>query len=127
MATLAKRKTESFATVLFADAGIDAIAGVWLFLSAFIFFHGTGVLFMNNLTCGAMVVILAFGAFAHVRLAWLPAAIGLWVMISPFAFGFGAQPIAIANNMITGAVILSLAIHEWSVSKSAHDAGMMGE
>ena len=126
MTTLAKRKTESFATVLFADAGLDAIAGVWLFLSAFIFFRGTA-LFMNNLTCGAMVAILAFGAFAHVRLAWLPAAIGLWVMISPFAFGFGVQPLATANNVITGAVILSLAIHEWSVSKSAHDAGMMGE
>jgi len=127
MATLAKRGTASFATALIRDAGLDALAGAWLFLSAFIFFHDTGALFINNVTWGAIASILAFGAFAHMWLAWLPAAIGMWVMISPFALGFGSHPIATANNVITGAVILSVAIHSWGVSKSAHDAGMMGE
>jgi hypothetical protein len=127
MATLAKRETGSYATALVADAGLDAIAGAWLFISAFVFFQGTGTFFINNLTCGAIVAILAFGAFAHVWLAWLPAIIGMWVMISPFALGFGMDSVATANNVITGAVILSIAIHEWTVTKSAHEAGMMGE
>jgi hypothetical protein len=127
MATLANRKTGSFATVLITDAGLDALAGAWLFLSAFLFFRESGVLFVNNLACGAMAAVLAFGAFAHIRMSWLPAAIGLWVMISPFALGFGADAMATANNVITGALIFAFAIHEWSVSKSAHDAGMMGE
>jgi hypothetical protein len=82
---------------------------------------------MNNLACGAIVSILAFGAFAHIRLAWLPAAIGFWVMISPFALGYGDVMLAALNNVITGALIFAFAIHELSVTKAAHEAGMMGE
>jgi hypothetical protein len=127
MATYAKRGTGAYATTLIVDAGLDALAGAWLFLSGFVFFHGTGALFMNNLACGAIASILAFGAFAHIRLAWLPAAIGFWVMISPFALGFGTNALATANNVITGALIFAFAFHEWSVTKAAHEAGMMGE
>lgn len=126
MAVLAKRDAGSYATELVKSAGLDAVAGVWLFVSAFVFEFGEKFLFMNNVTCGALAAILAFGAFAHVRLAWLPAFIGLWVMASPFVLGFVSKAAA-ANNVITGLVLLVEAIHSWSVSKSAHDVGMMGD
>jgi len=126
MAIIARRDTGAYATALVKSAGLDAIAAAWLFLSAFVFDHGSSSLFINNLTCGAIVSILAFGAFAHVWLAWLPAAIGAWVIVSPFVLGVSGSA-AMANNIVTGAVILIVAIRSWTVTKAAHDQGMMGD
>ena len=127
MATPARRDVGTYVSALVKSAGLDALAGAWLFVSAFLFQHGEGLFFINNLACGAIVAILAFGAFAHVWLAWLPAAIGAWVIISPFALGFMDDSAATANNVLTGAAIFILAIRSWTVTKSARDVGIMGD
>lgn len=126
MAILAKRDASAHASALIKSAGLDALAGAWLFVSAFLFQAGETSLFINNLTCGAIVAVLSFGGFAHVWWAWLPAAIGSWVVVSPFVLGFSGAA-ATANNIVTGAVILILAVRSFTVTKSAHDLGMMGE
>ena len=116
-----------YTNALMASAGFDALAAAWLFLSGFVFHHGNGYLFANNVTCGALAAILAFGAFAHVWFAWLPAAIGMWVMISPFVLGFANNTAAMTNNFVTGLVILVLALRSWSVTRAARDAGVMDD
>jgi hypothetical protein len=116
-----------YVRALVTSAGLDAVAGAWLFVSAFLLHPGEEYLFVNNLTCGALAVILAFGAFAHVWLAWLPAAIGAWVMISPLALGFTDDTFATLNNAVTGIVILILAVESYAVTSSARDRGVMSD
>ena len=116
--------TGMYLHALIATVGLDAIAGVWLFVSALLFHRGVDYLFINNLACGALVVILAFGAFAHVWFAWLPAAIGAWVMVSPLVWRFTDNTMGTWNNVVTGIVILVLAVESYTVKKTARDAGV---
>jgi len=127
MRTLTRLDTGMYVRALIESAGFDALAGAWLFLSAFLLHGGLDYLFINNVTCGALAVILAFGAFAHVWLAWLPAAIGAWVMISPLILGFTDNTLATWNNVVTGIVILVLAVESYAVTSSARDAGVAGD
>jgi hypothetical protein len=127
MATRTRRDAGTYVNELVKSAGLDALASVWLFISAFLLHGGHTSFFINNLTCGATAAVLAFGAFAHVWFAWLPAAIGAWVIVSPFALRFTDNPSGLVNNVITGAAILALAIRAWVVSKSARDVGVMGD
>jgi hypothetical protein len=116
-----------YTRALFASAGLDAAAGAWLFLSALLFHHGVDYLFINNLTSGAFAMVLAFGAFAHVWFAWLPAVLGAWVIMSPFVLGFADNLAGTVNNVLTGVIILVLAVRSHSVASAAHDAGVSGE
>jgi hypothetical protein len=109
------------------SVGYDAVAGAWLFGSAFLMNGSAEHLFVNNVTCGALAMVLAFGPFAHVWLAWLPVAIGAWVMVSPLALGFTGDAFATANNVVTGIVMFLSAVESYAVTSSARDAGVTGD
>ena len=127
MATLAKHDAARYGGSLLKSASLDALASVWLFVSAFLFLQGNDVFFINNVTAGALAAILAFGGFAHVWLAWLPAAIGAWVIVSPFVLGFTDNSIGTWNNVLVGIAMLGFALRSWSVTRSARDAGVMDD
>ena len=124
MATLAQSDTRTYMTELIRAAGLEALAGVWLFVSAFLFHEGYSPYFINNLTAGGLAVVLAFGPFAHTWLAWLPVGIGAWVIVSPFALGFGENLAGTWNNIVTGGAILALALRTYVVRKGAQDSGI---
>jgi hypothetical protein len=114
--------------VFFADvmrnATTDALAGLWLFASAFVFAAGYQF-FVSNLAAGGLVAILGFfGPFANPAFAWIPAIVGLWVMVSPVALGFTEHGAATLSNVITGLAILVLSIRSWSMTKGARGSGI---
>jgi len=126
MAVVAKQDTGTYARSLVRSAGLDALAGVWLFASAFLLSHDQ-ISFINNVTCGGIVAILAFGPFAHAWLAWLPLAIGGWVVASPFVLGFAGDAAVMWNNVLTGALMLVIAARSQTLTKAAHDAGVLSD
>lgn len=104
-------------------SGINVLAGIWLFISAFVIYaHGPMV--TNNIIFGIIVTVLALirvsGAYDQSWLSWLNALCGIWVIISPWAvMGTGANGPTqgmIINNVITGAVVAVLAC--WSAIAS---------
>jgi hypothetical protein len=124
MATVAKQDADVYARGLLRSVGLDVLAGIWLFASAFLLSHDQ-VSFINNVTCGGVVVILAFGPFAHAFLAWLPVAIGGWVAVAPFVLGFADDAAVMWNNVLTGALMLIIAARSQILTKAAHDAGVL--
>ena len=125
MATLVRRDSRFFFGEMMRNASLDAVAGLWLFASAF-FLPATYLFFVNNLAAGGIVAIIAFfGPFANPRFAWIPAALGLWTAISPIALDFTEFLGATWNNVIVGLLIVVLSLRSWTAGKNARDAGML--
>lgn len=110
-------------------SGLNVIAGIWLFLSAFaIYAHGPMV--ANNIVFGLVVGVLALirlsGAFDQSWLSWVNALCGVWVVISPWAImGTGANgptQAMVINNCITGGFIVLLGC--WSAIASDTEPSM---
>lgn len=94
-------------------SGLNLLAGIWLILSAYVVStHGS--MQTNNVICGiavaALAAIRAFGAYDQGWLSWVNAAIGVWVVVSPWAVtGPGqAGPTTgiIINNCVTGGLMI---------------------
>jgi hypothetical protein len=104
-------------------SGLNVIACIWLFISAFAIAH-YGAMLTNNVIFGIIVTVLALvrasGAYDQAWLSWLNALFGIWVVISPWAV-MGTGPngptqAIIVNNCITGGVIIALGC--WSAVAS---------
>ncbi len=97
---------------------ITFILGVWLILSPFaIPYQGPAAAFAEDLLLGALVIIcsiaLAIGPRVHPIAAWALVVLGAWVAIAPFVLGYYrdiTSSNAVANDMITGGVILLVAV-----------------
>lgn len=96
-------------------SGLDVIAAIWLFISAFSVAM-THSLAASNAIVGVVVFVLAciraFGAYGETWLSWVNAILGLWVLVSPWILQTAPGQTAITNNVITGIVIIVLAV--WS-------------
>jgi hypothetical protein len=123
MATLAERDTRSYAIELLRTAGLDALVCVWLFASAFVLNHGNYYVLINNVFCGGVAMILAFGPFARARMAWVGLAVGAWVIISPFVLAFTDNVAATLSNVLAGTAIMALEYRAWVVRRSAEEVG----
>jgi hypothetical protein len=102
---------------------LNALAAIWLFISAFaVYAHGPMV--ANNVILGIVVGILALirmgGAFDQPWISWVNVLLGIWVVVSPWAV-MGTCPTGptqgmIINNCVTGGIMIALAF--WSAVAS---------
>lgn len=101
-------------------SGLNLLAGIWLIISAYVVYAHESMM-TNNVICGIAIAVLAairaFGAYEQSWLSWVNAAIGAWVIVSPWAVAGAPGPAGpthgmIINNCITGAVAVVLGI--WS-------------
>ena len=101
---------------------LAVLLGVWLFFSAWILgFTEITAAFWNALIFGAAMTLIALMALVQRRLweEWVDAAIGVWLVISPWVLGFavfGGETAAVSaawNAVIVGALAAILAI--WSL------------
>jgi hypothetical protein len=96
-------------------SALVALAGVWLVISSGLLDHtGTGGGAWSDVVTGAALVVLASVRLAFpVRTAVLGlvnAALGVWVVISPFALHYqGASGTALANDLLVGIAVVVLA------------------
>jgi len=91
-------------------SGLNVIAGIWLIISPFVV--GFSDLFnpmWNNIIVGIAVLILAGIRAAdparNVVLSWINFLLGIWLIISPFAFQVSASPRILWNNIILGIIV----------------------
>lgn len=97
--------------------GATLLAGLYLAVSPWVvgFRAGAADLRTTNLICGIAVALLAVGyASAYGRthgLSWVTPVIGAWTIVAPWVvLGRDVTAGTIANNVITGAVIVLLGI-----------------
>lgn len=103
-------------------SGLDVLAGIWLFISAFVIRATTGLHWSNGIVAVAVVILAAIragGAYRESWLSWINALLGLWVLISPWVISRTPTHGIITNNVITGIVIIVLAA--WSALASGSE------
>lgn len=98
-------------------SGLDAVAAAWLLFSPlYAGFATVGAALVNNIACGAVILILAIirfmGGVRQTWMSWINCLIGVWVLISPWALGFSHNHAATTTNVATGIVIAAMAF--WS-------------
>ncbi len=104
-------------TQIRSTSGVNLALGIWLIVSAATLAL-TGAAVWNNVIFGIAIAALATARVSKPEPAtraasWVNAAIGVWLVISPFALNFAARG-AVWNNVIAGALVVVLAL--WSLS-----------
>jgi hypothetical protein len=90
---------------------INLIAGIWLILSPFLLGYPADAV-TNSVLIGIVLSILAvirLTATKNAWTGWTVAAVGLWLIIAPFIFGF-TEPSVLWNEIIVGVIIAGLSL-----------------
>jgi hypothetical protein len=113
--------------------GLALLSGLYLAISSWVvgFRPIAGDLASNNLICGIAVAALAL-AFATAwgrthGLSWVLPVIGAWTIVAPWVIrGGNLDGGMIANNVITGLVILALGLAAATMARTRREAGASG-
>ncbi len=97
--------------------------GAWEVLSAFVFLRwNVPVAFWNAFIVGALILLLAILAQRQEEAQkdggpeWAIAGVSLWLIVSPFMFGYDVlMPMAMWNDVIVGVVSLVLALRSEAI------------
>jgi hypothetical protein len=92
---------------------VNGVLGAWLVLSPWVLgFSGQTTPMSNTVIIGLALVATALGAILVPRAweEWTEAALGLWMMVSPWVLGFRGNRDAMYAAVGTGVVILALAM-----------------
>lgn len=92
---------------------VNVLLGAWLVLSPWALgFQGDALVTSNAVLVGLALVATALGAILVPRAweEWTEAFIGLWMMASPWVLGFYGLRQAMFGAMITGLVVIVLAM-----------------
>lgn len=96
---------------------VNAVLGVWLVLSPLALGYAADLMpTANAMVVGVALVAAALGAILvpHAWEEWTEAALGLWLLVSPWILGFSGHAQAMLAAVATGIVILVLAL--WTLA-----------
>jgi hypothetical protein len=107
-------------------SGLDVLAGAWLVISPFVLaFSSMNGARVNNIALGIVIGLISLFRVFNPRvgsgLSWLNALFGIWVVVSPWVVGFSRTQTAMVNNVVTGAVVVVLAVWSALASDTAED------
>jgi heme/copper-type cytochrome/quinol oxidase subunit 3 len=92
---------------------VNALLGAWLVLSPWALgFQDQRTAMANAVIIGILLAAAALGAIFVPRAweEWTEVALGLWLAVSPWVLGFAAMQTAQLNAVITGLVVIALAL-----------------
>ncbi|HEY2254614.1 MAG TPA: SPW repeat protein [Variovorax sp.] len=105
---------------------INALLGVWVVLSPWALgFQGMTTATANAVLVGVALIAAALGAMIVPRAweEWTECALGAWLAMSPWVLGFGAQREPMLAALISGLVIVALAL--WTLVTDKDYSGWM--
>lgn len=95
-------------------SGINLLAGIWLFMSAWLYGAYTLPNAWNSWIVGALIVILAAIRLSDplktIWASWTNCALGIWTFASPWIFGYHGSNDRAINSMVVGIIVFALAI-----------------
>ena len=92
---------------------INALLGVWVVLSPWaLSFQDSRAALVNAVVIGLALVAGGLGAIFVPRAweEWTEGVLGLWLMASPWILGFSMMRNAMLSAMVSGVVVLALAL-----------------
>lgn len=99
---------------------VNALVGVWVIVSPWALgFEGSSMAMSNAVIIGIALVATALGAVLVPRAweEWTEAALGLWLVVSPWILGFGGHREAMLSTMVAGLVVIALAVWTLMIDK----------
>lgn len=110
---------------------VNVVLGAWLVLSPWALrFQADTPAMANAVVIGLALLAVALGALVAPREweEWVEGALGLWLIASPWLLGFSGEPTTMRNAVLSGVVILALALwtlatdKEFSLGRQKHVA-----
>lgn len=92
---------------------VNALLGAWVILSPWALgFQGETMAMFNAVVVGLALIAAALGAILVPRAweEWTEGALGLWLVISPWALGFSTHEQAMLNMVAAGLIVMALAL-----------------
>ena len=96
---------------------VNLVLGAWLVLSPWALrFQADAPAMANAVVIGLALIAVALGALVAPREweEWVESALGLWLIASPWLLGFSDEPTAMRNAVLSGSVIVALAL--WTLA-----------
>lgn len=93
-------------------AAVNVVVGLLLVASPWVYgFSHDNPATLNRIVVGGVLVVLALLRFVtpitpSAWLSWLVAAFGVWVVISPWAFGYTGVSYTVWNSLILGVIVI---------------------
>jgi hypothetical protein len=103
---------------------LNLLAGLWLFVSPWIYGAYGSSSAWNSWIIGAVIFLLALIRRRHpdeTNLSWLDATLGVWVFIAPWVCGYSANTGRLINSLFVGFVVFCAAIIAANSQKMSHD------
>lgn len=92
---------------------VNALLGAWVILSPWALgFQGETMAMFNAVVVGLALIAAALGAILVPRAweEWTEGALGLWLVIAPWALGFSTHEQAMLNMVAAGLIVMALAL-----------------
>lgn len=90
------------------------LAGIWLFISPWVYSFGTQSDAWNSWGVGAAIFVLGWARAArptaYPGLSWLNALLGVWAFFSPWIYGYTAHETRFINCVAVGIIVFVFAI-----------------
>ena len=101
-------------TTVKGASGLNLLAGIWLFVSAWVYGVYTLHNAWNSWIVGALIVILAAVRLSDpmrtMWASWINCALGIWMFASPWIYGYHSTTDRAINSMAVGIIVFVLAI-----------------
>lgn len=101
-------------------SGLNFLAGIWIIISAWVY----GAIYTSGSAWNSIIVGIIIAVFAAIRffsprsavaLSWINALLGIWMIISPWVYGYaGTNAARTWNSVIFGIIVLILGV--WSAA-----------
>ena len=103
---------------------IALLAGLWLFLSPWIYGASGNASAWNTWIVGALIFILAGFRRSHLSAtgpSWLNSILGIWIFVSPWVYGYTGQTGRLINSLFLGFVVLCASLAAANSERMSHD------
>ena len=101
---------------------ITLLAGLWFFISPWVYGADAVRSAWNSWIVGAAVVILAAIRLSRplgtVSLSWINCVLGIWTFFSPWIYGYVSETGRSVNSFCVGVIMLLTAV--WSATSTHH-------
>jgi hypothetical protein len=93
---------------------LNLLAGIWLFVSPWVYGAYTSPNAWNSWIVGAVIVILSAVRIANPGLlpwmSWVNCLLGIWTFASPWIYGYTGNEGRFVNSLVVGVIVFVLAI-----------------
>ena len=109
-----------------AASVICLLAGIWYFISAWVYSGATNANAWNSWIVGGFIIL--FSCFRIARpaysnnLGWVNLFLGIWAFFSPWIYGYTGQTDKLINSLCVGVIVFVLSII--SARVSAHSSAI---